>query len=388
MRSIKDDFINLREKHDLSIACISEKTGINQDVLYEFTDSGSIGFKHLVTIAQFFYKENYHTIMQDWCLMIDSIEWIKQAFEYAAIKRDANLLYNLLKKNENEASLRQFVDMYTLIFDFMVDNITFETLAVKMDTLKVSSSKDLKILKSIYRCVVMYYEDDFLGMTKRASELYEEIKTIGKRRIFFKEAFSYRLSEILAPAYLHLNEPDLCSVHAKVLVYTELNNKHISDGYYYLGMCHLHHNKEKCVNYLEKSLYFAKKTDEPLLIREAMNNLNMVKALFNFFGGENPPLLAEDRDKFLLGGDADFVVYFNYVRDREIGKIYKALNHFLGEMNLFFASIVAETLRLCGVDSNQVEALKSIKLKTKGDVVYEKDFIDGFCFRGTSGVAS
>ena len=68
--------------------------------------------------------------------------------------------------------------------------------------------------------------------------------------------------------------------------------------------------------------------------------------------------------------------------------MYAAYKHFFEEMNFFFASIAAETLRMLGVDDVQVDVLKSFKLKSKGDVVYEKDFIDGFCFRGTSCIAS
>ena len=98
MQSIKDDFINLREKYDLSITCISTKTGINQDVLYQFADSGSIGFKHLVTLSKFFYKENYHETMREWCMKIDSPEWLKQAFEYAALKEIQIYLGCFLKK--------------------------------------------------------------------------------------------------------------------------------------------------------------------------------------------------------------------------------------------------------------------------------------------------
>ncbi|WP_024427700.1 AimR family lysis-lysogeny pheromone receptor [Bacillus safensis] len=388
MQSIKDDFINLREKYDLSITCISTKTGINQDVLYEFADSGSIGFKHLVTLSKFFYKEKYHETMREWCMKIDSPEWLKQAFEYAALKRDSDLLGMLLEKSKEEHGIKQFLDMYGLILDFMVDRIDFRELSDRMSSLKVSSSKDLKILKDIYACVFMYYDDEFIGITKNASLIYKEIVKLGKRRAFIKEAFSYRLSEILAPAYLHLNEPKLCMFHANVLVSTGLNNKHISDGNYYIGMCKLHEDKTSCLTHMEKSLHFAKETKEPLLIREATNNLNMVKSLFSFIEGGSAPVFAGEKEKFLLGGDADFVVYFNYVRNREITNVYAAYKHFFEEMNFFFASIAAETLRMFGVDDIQIDVLKSFKLKSKGDVVYEKDFIDGFCFRGTSCIAS
>ena len=56
--------------------------------------------------------------------------------------------------------------MYGLILDFMVDRIDFRELSDRMSSLKVSSSKDLKILKDIYACVFMYYDDEFIGITK------------------------------------------------------------------------------------------------------------------------------------------------------------------------------------------------------------------------------
>ncbi|WP_144666730.1 AimR family lysis-lysogeny pheromone receptor [Bacillus altitudinis] len=388
MRSIKDDFINLREKHDLSISCISTKTGINQDVLYEFTDSGSIGFKHLVTLSKFFHKEQYHEIMRDWCMKIESPEWLKQAFEYAALKRDSKLLAMLLEKNKEESGVKQFVEMYSILLDFMTDRINFDELCKNVKNQKVSSSKDLAVLRDIYICVSLYYEGDFLGMARIANDINNAVKKIGKRRAFFRESFSYRLSELLAPAYLHLNDLELCREHAQVLVETELNYKHISDGYYYLGMCNLYEDKGACVDFLIKSVDYAKMTNEDVLISEAMNNLNFVKTLFDFLSGGKLPDLTKLTDKLLLGGDEDFIVYFNYVKGRELGDIYKAFSHFHKEMNFFFASLAAETLRIVGVDPNQVKALKEIKLKTKGAVVYEKDFINGFCFRGISSFAS
>ncbi|MEC3678200.1 AimR family lysis-lysogeny pheromone receptor [Bacillus velezensis] len=386
MTSIRDEFVQIRQERELSIPRISLEADIHQDCLYGLEEDGGIGFRQLLHLSRYLFGADYDQKMREWCLKLNSTETLKQAFEYAALKRDIGLLQGLIDQNRNDPGLKNYINTYTIICDFMTDKINFSEMSSRISKLKVSSDKDLALFKRIYNCVSLYYRKEFLEMTKEAKAIDVELKKINssrqRQRAFFKECFSYRLSEILAPAYLHLNELDLCRKHAKVLISTALNQKHISDGYYCLAMSYLAENPELSIKLLNQSKLAAEKTGYDALIKIADSNLFFAKLYFDFKQGrvEVPDLNLLSK-QLLLGGDADFIVYFDYIQHKTTQEAYKGWRYFLGKMNFLFASLSADFLLTLGVDEDQVQALKSITFE-KGEVIYEENFISSFSFRG------
>ncbi|MEC0478934.1 AimR family lysis-lysogeny pheromone receptor [Bacillus licheniformis] len=386
LRSIRDEFTYQRESLGLSIPRISLETGINRDCLYDLENEDRIGFRQLVKLARYFFKEEYHEKMRDWCLQLNTTESIKQAFEYSAIKRDANLLSRLISENKKDPYLKSYISAYSIILDFMTDEISFKEMISKIENLKTSGCKEISLLKQIYQCVSMYYTKDYFEITKEAERISRELSRMKSvRKMFFKECYAYRLSEVLAPAYLHLNELDLCRHHADVMIKTQLNDKHESDGYYYLGISHLAENQEEhCLHFLRKSVEAARKTGESLIINEAEHNLTLAEIYFHFKKSGDIPNTSLLSKQMLLGGDDDFIVFFDYVKAQSVDKIYRGYGHFFKKMNFFFASLIADVLPSLGIDNRQVSELKSFKFEKKGEVLYEESFIDGISFRGDS----
>ncbi|MGM2821480.1 AimR family lysis-lysogeny pheromone receptor, partial [Bacillus cereus group sp. Bce001] len=78
------------------------------------------------------------------------------------------------------------------------------------------------------------------------------------RKLFIKECYLHRLAEILAPVYLHRNELDLARHYASLIINANICAKTVSDASYYVGMTYLVEDKDKCLEYLQRSHEIAK----------------------------------------------------------------------------------------------------------------------------------
>ncbi|WP_412095554.1 AimR family lysis-lysogeny pheromone receptor [Bacillus inaquosorum] len=384
LQTIVDEVVNLRNELDLNVRQLAENTGIKSSCLYDFENDGKIGFRKLLKLSQFLFQERYHEKMKEWCLKLPTTEATKQAFEYAAVKRDVELLGKLLEMSEGDEALVPYVRTYRILHDYMTYKTDFKQLSSQMSKLKVYGNKELNTLKRIYKCVSYYYYKDYYGITREAEEVNKELSKMNtERSLFYKECYSYRLSEVLAPAYLSLNEAALCSYHANVLIKGEVNLKHQSDGYYYLGMINLDSDKEASLRYFTKSYEIMKQVGESVLVRETKHNLDLANIYFSHKEGGAIPDLTKFENELLLGGDADFLVYFKYVQCRSIEKIHQGYVHFHTGMNYLFASLIADDLVSLGGDAGHASVLKTLKIKSRGEIFYEKDFINCFSFRSS-----
>ncbi|MEC1940348.1 AimR family lysis-lysogeny pheromone receptor [Bacillus velezensis] len=382
MQSIVDEVIEMRKEMDLNVRQLAESTGIKSSCLYDFEDDGKIGFRKILRLSQYFFKGNYHEKMRDWCLKLPTTEATKQAFEYAAVKRDVGLLGKLIEISQEDEALVPYVRAYTVLHDYMTYKTNFNQLSSQMSKVKAYGNKELNILKRIYKCVSFYYHKDFYGITREAEEVVKDLKKMNtERSLFYKECYLYRLSEVLAPAYLSLNEIELCSYHANVLIKGQVNLKHQSDGYYYLGMINLEKDKEKSLEYFQKSLEVMKLVGEPVLVKETQYNLELAKIYFKHREGRGIPDLSLFEKELILGGDADFLVYFKYVQCLSKDRLHQGYIHFHTGMNYLFASLIADDLMMIGEDRGHASVLKNLKIKSRGEIFYEKDFINCFSFR-------
>lgn len=378
MKSLSDEIFNLVEDCDLKTPKVARLAGISSRTMYDLKDSDTIGFISMLKIAQVCKGSDYHTVMRKWCLKLFTTEALKHAFEYAAIKRDVDLLEELLRQTKNDDYLTAYHDVYELIYDFMRGNIRFFDLYEKLKGIRITD-KSLAILVDIYKCYMLYYKKDFLGILTRAKKIEKAIQKLGDgRRAFFKQCYVYRLAEVMMPVYLHFSNFEASRHFSEILVHSNISPKALSDGYYGLGMSYLLSNKSLCLKYLERSYKMMCKIERADLIAETKMNLKLAKLYYDVRDGMPIPELKKYLMNMTLREEADFIKYFGFVSKNNLSSIYEGISYFFSKKNFLFAYLIADDLARFGVDSEQVEALKSIKLIEKVEIGFEKEVVSCF----------
>ncbi|MFF2331904.1 AimR family lysis-lysogeny pheromone receptor, partial [Streptomyces sp. NPDC058103] len=247
MKSLSDEILNLIEDSDLSYKEVASMAGVSARSIYEIKNRGTIGFITMLKIAQVCNGADYHTKMSKWCHLLTTTEGIKHAFEYAAIKRDIELLGDLLDSAEGDDALSAYYGIYSLIYRFMRKEIAFLDLYDLLKQVRISKDKNLMVIVDIYKCYLLYYQKDFLGILQSANIIEKEIQNISQERsAFFRQCYIYRLAEVLMPVHLHFNNFEASRKFAKILLYSNISNKTMSDGYHCIGMTYLGRDKDVC----------------------------------------------------------------------------------------------------------------------------------------------
>ncbi|MER3121270.1 AimR family lysis-lysogeny pheromone receptor [Bacillus altitudinis] len=379
MLSIRDDVFNTMEDRDLSLETAASILEVHVNSLYNFKKSGSIGFRSLLKLAQLLYRKDYHDKMREWCLLLPTTEAIKHAFEYAAIKRDTDLLEDLLENAEGDVSLQDYSSVYGLIHGYMTDAFPYTELKNKVSAVKIKKDKDLTVLLEIYGCYALYFDKNFLNILEKSKGIRKNIESLkGDRKLFFKECYLFRVSEILMPVNLHFSNYEEARYFAEIIFFADISSKSKADASYVIGMSYLNVNREECLKNLALSLDLIQTIGNAQLTREAETTLNIAKMIFDAKDGclnADPLELASE---LRLGHDSDFIRYFEFRMAGDIGKLYEGFSFFIERMNFLFAELIADDLGIFGVDARQVNALKSIKIIKKGDVSFEKSLISCF----------
>lgn len=383
MKSISDDVFDAMDDLDLGVDALAEMLGVHVNSLYTFKKTGTIGFRSLLKISQICYGEKYHDKMREWCMQLSTTESIKHAFEYAAIKRDIELLSRLLQNATGDSSLEGYYNLYGLIYGYMIDVVSFKQLNKELKRVKVAKDKVLLILIEIYKCYSLYYEKDFMGIRFTAESIKEKIaKLTGERKTFFKECYTIRLSELLMPVNLHFRDLQECRADARILINADINYKSQSDAYYCLAMSYLGIDKKRSLAYIEKSLDLMKKIGNSGLVRESISHKN----LFNDYycsreSGVLPDLSIYD-NKLRMGDDSDFIKYFKFRSRNCLEGLYSGYKYFFSRMNFLFCNLIADDLADFGVDHLQVEALKTINFnKKESGLKNEENIVSSFNYR-------
>ncbi|MEH7652296.1 AimR family lysis-lysogeny pheromone receptor, partial [Bacillus safensis] len=365
----------------LDFEFVAEKLGIHVNQLYNLKRTGKVGFRTLLKMSQLISGENYHKHMRDWCTKLTTTESIKHAFEYAAIKRDTELLKELLKMHRTDQSLLYYTQFYQVIYNYMTNAVNPDDLKSCIDILKFGKDKELKILKAIFKCYSLYYERKFMTILEVAPEIERDISELGEtRKGFFMECYLMRLSEILAPAYLYLKDLKKARRYADILFNSNICAKTNSDAYYYMGLSFMLEDEDSCLRFLRSSLTEAFKSGDASIIREAENTLQMFEGFFTYKSKGTIPTGLPNAEDMLLKDMNPVIRYFGLVGEGSIEELISAYRVYTQEFNFLFQSIVIEDLVNAGLDPIFANPIKDTQLTYKGDVYFEKDFVRSFTF--------
>ena len=98
-------------------------------------------------------------MMHNWCLELNSTELIKQSFEYAAIIRDIELLNALINKySSEETSIREYVGVYKILYDYMKDTLQGNDIEIELDRYGKIQDPVLRVLSDIMKCYNYYFD--------------------------------------------------------------------------------------------------------------------------------------------------------------------------------------------------------------------------------------
>jgi len=395
MQTIVKEICNaIEDRDDLTFIKVAQYINASKQCMSKLKNKSEIGFRYLLRLSYLLFPDNQKEKMEDWCMRVDTVESIKQSFEYAAITRSIGLLNNLIIKYANEkGTIGEYVAIYSIIHRYMINVISGFDLIAHVKKFKSFKDEALNILVEIIKCYNYYFESKFTKMIDTAREAEKRLLSINdKRELFIKECFLHRIAEVLGPAYLHLNNLKLARHYAFTIINADICPKTVSDASYIVGMSYLLEDKGKCLAYLQKSYDIAKTTGDSHIENEARLNLDFAKLYLNVE-------LAEDSDITLINfqenraseinlnlvkevmskkGDDELVILFETVASKSLVKMYETFQTFLSQTNLFFASLVAKEIQKNGDTSGMVETMIKFTLKLEESVYFEKDYISSF----------
>ncbi|MBW3490824.1 AimR family lysis-lysogeny pheromone receptor [Bacillus sp. FDAARGOS_1420] len=369
---------------DLTYGSVAEAIGVSPQYMSKFKKSGTVSFCSLLKLSQVLTlpDENYKTIMRDFCLKVDTTELIKQSFEYASITRDTELLKRLIGKyRKDKGSIQEFVDVYEILYQYIVNEIDGRSLIDKLCELRQPTDCCLRILIDIMKCYNYYFSKDFPMMIGLGKEVEQRLKQLsGGRKDFILHCYFHKVYEVLAPVHLRLNNKELTRRYATILKNSNISAKTVSDATYLMGMSYLLEDKQKCLSLLKESYELSKAIGEEILETEALYNLKLAELYYE--SEKNEPVIAlREIDKFssvfYQKENEDFIVLFKAMQDTSNKSLHKCLQQFFTQGNYFFSSLSARELYKRGEDSVILEWMMDYKPEV-GVNEFEEDNVDIF----------
>jgi hypothetical protein len=359
---------------------------------YFHTNKQQFSFRKYLRLSFVVYPENQKEAMDGWCLRFDSVEAVKQSFEYASITRNKPLLKSLLDKHKDDKSFCKHVAIYTVLYDFYVDNICASDLISRLE--KVGQLKgELAILSDIIKCYYYYYVEEYHLMLATAKQALKAIHKLSDRQLFIKESYLHRIAEVLGHVSLHLNDIESARFYANIIINADICAKTVSGAYYILGMTYLAEDKTKCIEYLRARYEIARTLGEESIERNARRGLDIAKLYLNVqLDADSDPILQRLQNnkgsEFELNlikeaafkqGDDGILVILNGIAKNSAKKLHEYRKSFFKQGNFFFASLAAiEAKKMDSSCEDWIEEFIEFKTETKGDVDFEEDYIKCF----------
>lgn len=392
----------IEDRDDLTFTKVGEYIGLSKQGMSKFKSDGIIGFRKLLRLSFLLRPDNQREAMEEWCLRLNTVEAIKQSFEYAATTRNIELLGKLLEKHKDEkGGIAEYISVYSLIYDYMKNKIRGVELIHKLDKSCRLKDGSLRILTDILKCYGYYFLKKFRTMLDIALDVERRLKNLSdKRELFMKECFLHRIAEVLAPAYLHLNNPERARHYAELIFNGNICAKTVSDATYILGMSYILEDKRKCIDYLTKSYDIAKSIGDVVIETEARLNLDFAKLYLNIELDDTSDKLLlnfqDDRDSEInlkaieelmyQKGEDDLIILFKATTDSRKENLHECFLKFFKQDNYFFSGFIAKELKDRGDDSTWAEQMIQFTINIEEETHFEKDFICSFSsFRSCSG---
>jgi hypothetical protein len=353
-----------------------------------------LGFRKILKFSYLLYEENQEKVMENWCLRLNTTESIKQCFEYASITRNKPLLKKLIDTYSSDKAFCNHIAIYSILYDFYMNYIKADDLIERLEDLGRVKG-ELSILTKIIECYNYYYIEEYHLMLATARQAQKLIKKLSNRHLFIKECYLHRIFEVLGHVSLQLNDLDSARYYALEIINANICAKTVSGSYYILGMTYLSENKTKCINYLQTRYEITKTLGEQDIEDNARRDLDFAKLYLNIpldadsdskllrlqnnKGSEfELRLLKEAISEEIFQKDDYFVLLFIAIAKNSIKNMYECRRSFFDQSNYFFASLAAREAKKMGESSILIDELIEFKVKTKGDVEFEKNFIRCF----------
>lgn len=376
-----------------SVANFIEST--NQELSDYLNGKKGLGFRKLLKMSFLLYPENQVEVMQDWCLRLNTTESIKQSFEYASITRNKELLNQLITKYQSDKSLSKHVAVYSVLYDGYTNKISQKDLIPCLNKIG-NLSNELSILSNIIKCYSHYYFDKFHLMLETSYECLEMIKNLGDRHLFIKESYLHRLAEVLGHVSIHFNDVESARHYANLIINANICAKTVSGAFDIVGMSYLSEDKNKCIENLQIRYDIAKTLGEPDIEKMARRNLDYAKLYLKLKldTDSDPILLRLQQNKgsefelkllkeaIFQQGEDDFLVLLRAIAKNSVEKMNECRKQFFDQSNYLFASLAAKEVKNLGETSVLIDEFINFKIKTKGDVEFEENYIR--CFNCSS----
>ncbi|MEB5480474.1 AimR family lysis-lysogeny pheromone receptor [Shouchella clausii] len=338
---------------------------LNEARMKELANSDEYSFEEVLLIAKHLMPDEYIPLMNVYAASAKKLQHVRDAFEYAALNEQFDILEILINTHKEDELLWESVRVYQLIYDILTNQIDEEESLQKARNLYATTMNPMVRM----RLEFLELAQSFKNQTLRGAKIIEN-----RMRSAFKQTEPCYMKSVLASKYSILI--------GSVLLYNEGRfeeaenyflasavNQSSSDGmlsscYHGLGQIYLVQNKPGlCIDSYEKSINYAaastldhyKISLENEFFPFARNMLGQVFDIENVVSeervhqyivrGENQQALSLIADLETQGKSTPFLLFYKGKATKNVDFYLQSMRKFADSGHIYYYGIVERELK-------------------------------------------
>ena len=279
---MREMFKKEMERRNISNKDMAKKVNISEGQLSSNLNgktSKAMGFSLFVKFVRVLFPDQERELVAQYIPKLDKVEYIKQAFEYAAFHK-YHQITALIFENDlcKKASLKDWVFCYEKFMNLQLGLITHNEFQ-KIAEENVFKDYDLQLMKRFAQVRGHYLNKRYNFVKEMCEVLIEEAVHIKDE--FIKKYYNTRFKTMLAYSRLYSGDLVDSREHIEVVIRENLDELVTANSYHSLGLSFMYTNKDKAL----ENLYYAKNIFKAHAVEsECANVQDSINAIENFYG--------------------------------------------------------------------------------------------------------
>lgn len=316
LRDVLEKDVSIKKLTRSKIAGIA---GTSVSTISRFLYGDGMNFEYALRIVKSLYPEKELEIMRkysidqdlanarialDYCFtnrLLDEVEILIEKLRNGGnrIDNEWGSSYNLLLKLDKEKEKKNSADFGTIVK---------EAFRLRTNT----KSLEMRVLLRLTELYALYYSKNYEEMLRIADNIFDEINEIEEGVV--KDNYRIKAAIALGMISVYNDDPETARKYADMCLRSDISGDRLSSVYYIKSLSYIYSDKEKCIEYIIKSMESAK---SEIFYTDAKMTLTFIQNLY----GEEPTYLDEDSQDIR---DYHEVVHY-YIRNGDKAKASELL---------------------------------------------------------------
>jgi tetratricopeptide (TPR) repeat protein len=219
-----------------------------------------LSFEQVLTMVKKTLPNDYVPLMNIYALHVKKLRHVQDAFEYANLFRQVDLLDKMIDTHKTDELLEDWVEVYRLFSKFLKQEVNADNFIHEAKIL-YGKTQNNQLRMRLDIAQLNYY--DILGSINNQKPLIEQFKSqfAVMESGFLKSALAIRVTLLAGNAYL-FGDGDFETAEGYYLaasVVDSIPDALLVTSYHGLGLIYLKDDKQRCLEAHEKALFYSRR---------------------------------------------------------------------------------------------------------------------------------